>query len=458
MPTTLARTGHVGINVADLSRSVDFYAQALGLEVVGRSDDDGRRYAFLGHDGALVLTLWEQATTGFDASAAGLHHLSFQADDIDQVREVEQRLRSLGAELVHDGVVPHGEGAASGGVFFLDPDGTRLEVFAPTGAEGPLRRRTGRPAGSSDARAGWRYPPGERAMQERAGCGPRPTATPAGFAATSPEVAGAFLAQQPFVVVGWRAPAGGVWCSWLAGAPGFLHGRGREPVAIEAASRPGDPIAGLADGDHVGLLAIEPATRRRMRVNGVARRRRRLAGRGCRRGDLELPSFITPRDVAPAATGPVRRAGARGQGRGPPRPPTGRSSRRPTRSSWPRPRRRASTPRTAAASPASSRSRATPAWLAGLPRQRHVPQPGQPGADPHAGILVVDWATGATLQLTGRAHVDWDSPTDRTVVFDLVTAHRLTADRASPSSTDMAQVGGAADGPLGDRRRGDIGP
>lgn len=136
MSPVLARTGHVGINVTDLGRSVDFYGAALGLDVMGRSDTDGRRYAFLGAGDALVLTLWEQATAGFSAEAAGLHHLSFQADDIAQVQATEQRLKALGAAFTHDGIVPHAEGAASGGIFFTDPDGTRLEVFAPDGAQG----------------------------------------------------------------------------------------------------------------------------------------------------------------------------------------------------------------------------------------------------------------------------------------------------------------------------------
>lgn len=29
-------------------------------------------------------------------------------------------------------------------------------------------------------------------------------------------------------------------------------------------------------------------------------------------------------------------------------------------------------------------------------------------SDPHAGIIFVDFAAGNTLQLSGRAHVDWD--------------------------------------------------
>ena len=136
MNAVLARTGHVGINVTALARSVDFYEAAFGLDVMGRSDADGRRYAFLGADGTLVLTLWEQATAGFSTESAGLHHLSFQADDIAQVEATEQRLKAMGASFTYDGIVSHAEGAASGGIFFTDPDGTRLEVFAPEGAQG----------------------------------------------------------------------------------------------------------------------------------------------------------------------------------------------------------------------------------------------------------------------------------------------------------------------------------
>ncbi|CAM5442132.1 hypothetical protein SAVIM338S_02651 [Streptomyces avidinii] len=33
-------------------------------------------------------------------------------------------------------IVAHGEGARSGGIFFHDPDGTRLEIFSPTVDEG----------------------------------------------------------------------------------------------------------------------------------------------------------------------------------------------------------------------------------------------------------------------------------------------------------------------------------
>ncbi|GGO60547.1 VOC family protein [Nonomuraea cavernae] len=134
MSTPTLQTGHVGLNVTDLARSTAFYCQVLGLEVVGAQTDGDRRFAFLGREGTLLITLWQQSDGTFATGLPGLHHLSFQVADIDAVRRAETTLRELGAELVYDGVVPHGEGASSGGVFFTDPDGIRLEIFAPAGA------------------------------------------------------------------------------------------------------------------------------------------------------------------------------------------------------------------------------------------------------------------------------------------------------------------------------------
>src|SRR5262245_1384386 len=116
-------TGHVGLNVTDLARSKRFYAELLGLETEFESTAPGRRFAGLARGGKLLLTLWEQASDAFDGGRAGLHHLSFQVPSVGDVREAERRLAALGVTLLHDGVVRHAEGAASGGIFFLDPDG-----------------------------------------------------------------------------------------------------------------------------------------------------------------------------------------------------------------------------------------------------------------------------------------------------------------------------------------------
>ncbi|MEV0171876.1 VOC family protein [Streptomyces sp. NPDC050803] len=130
------RTGHLGLNVTDLDRSLAFYRDVLGFSLLAEGKEEDRRYAFLGADGRLVLTLWQQAQAPYDKARAGLHHLAFEADSVEQVREYETALREYGAEFAYEGVVAHAEGAASGGIFFHDPDGTRLEISVPSGVEG----------------------------------------------------------------------------------------------------------------------------------------------------------------------------------------------------------------------------------------------------------------------------------------------------------------------------------
>ncbi|MEV5975578.1 VOC family protein [Streptomyces sp. NPDC052114] len=133
--STAPRTGHIGLNVTDLERSLAFYRDVIGYGVIGEGKEEGRRFAFLGEGGRPVLTLWQQADAGYAPGRAGLHHLALEVDTIEQVRQYENALREYGVEFAYDGVVPHGEGAASGGIFFHDPDGTRLEIFAASGAE-----------------------------------------------------------------------------------------------------------------------------------------------------------------------------------------------------------------------------------------------------------------------------------------------------------------------------------
>ena len=128
-------TGHVGLNVNDLERSKEFYQDVFGFEVRGESTDADRKYAMLAQDGKLVLTLWQQSASGFSRETAGLHHLSFQAKSVAEIKGIEEKLRARGAKLIYDGIVLHSEGAKSGGIFFEDPDGIRLEIFATEGLQ-----------------------------------------------------------------------------------------------------------------------------------------------------------------------------------------------------------------------------------------------------------------------------------------------------------------------------------
>lgn len=134
MMTESFSTGHIGLNVSDLDRSSDFYRRVFDLESLGESRGE-KRYVFLGREGRLILTLWEQSRGRFATDAPGLHHLAFQTENMEEVEAVRERLLELGVEFLHDGIVAHSEGSSSGGIFFTDPDGIRLEIYSKSGAE-----------------------------------------------------------------------------------------------------------------------------------------------------------------------------------------------------------------------------------------------------------------------------------------------------------------------------------
>lgn len=80
-----------------------------------------------------------------------------------------------------------------------------------------------------------------------------------------------FFAQLPFVLVGSRDGTGQPWASMLTGDPGFISSPTERQLDVRARAHPSDPLhANLHDGAALGLLGIEPHTRRRNRANGIA--------------------------------------------------------------------------------------------------------------------------------------------------------------------------------------------
>jgi catechol 2,3-dioxygenase-like lactoylglutathione lyase family enzyme len=73
--STQFMTGHVGLNVRDLARSKRFYQDVFGFDLSVESNEEGRAFAFLTQNNAIVLTLWQQSDGSFAADKAGLHHL-----------------------------------------------------------------------------------------------------------------------------------------------------------------------------------------------------------------------------------------------------------------------------------------------------------------------------------------------------------------------------------------------
>lgn len=79
-----------------------------------------------------------------------------------------------------------------------------------------------------------------------------------------------FFGLLPMLFLGGLDDAGQPWATALAGDPGFVASPDVRTLRIGAGLRPGDPLQGLLRvGDHVGMLGLQPVTRRRNRVNGV---------------------------------------------------------------------------------------------------------------------------------------------------------------------------------------------
>lgn len=119
------------------------------------------------------------------------------------------------------------------------------------------------------------YHRGEIAAQERAGLTRQAAHAEPVIRNTVPAVAADFLAEQPFVVVGGADERGRIWATQLLGRPGFLSVPAPQTLLVDALPLPGDPLAGAgaASGGpvgpaRIGMIAIAPATRRRMRMNG----------------------------------------------------------------------------------------------------------------------------------------------------------------------------------------------
>ena len=80
----------------------------------------------------------------------------------------------------------------------------------------------------------------------------------------------AFYGQLPFLLVGVVDADGNPWATVLEGQPGFLSSPDAKALRISALPGPGDPAGpALKLGSAVGLLGIEPHTRRRNRLNGT---------------------------------------------------------------------------------------------------------------------------------------------------------------------------------------------
>lgn len=251
------------------------------------------------------------------------------------------------------------------------------------------------------------YPAGARFVQGLVGVTERAERNARALRGDIPEVAARFLAAQPQVMTSWVDRDQRVWASLLVGSPGFVHAPDDRHVVIRAEPSPGDPLEGLRDGDPLGVLGIEPETRRRMRVNGPVRRT----------DDGAL--LVTADRVVSNCTKYIAKR----------RHHVDPGALRPVRSEW-RSRLTEAQQRwlattdtfllaTAAEGVADISHRGGEPGFVTVVDDRHLTWPDYVGnamfltlgnihQNPRAGLLVVDWERGSTLQLTGTARVELD--------------------------------------------------
>jgi len=112
---------------------------------------------------------------------------------------------------------------------------------------------------------------GEQGMQARAGVRERMAQVGGQVIRTfMPEQHRLFFRQLPFIVAGSLDAARQPWASLLAGAPGFVDSPTPTTLRLNALPTAHSPLAAaLRPGTSLGLLGIEPHTRRRNRANGV---------------------------------------------------------------------------------------------------------------------------------------------------------------------------------------------
>ncbi|MBL1080664.1 pyridoxamine 5'-phosphate oxidase family protein [Streptomyces actinomycinicus] len=296
------------------------------------------------------------------------------------------------------------------------------------------------------------YHAGSRAVQDLAGVRDRADHVGRSLGQDIKAVAAAFLELQPLLVVGAAAPeTGRVWASALTGTPGFARATGLRRMSVtrdtaptsvrRPAGRPegargtaratthdphpdggADPLARAlrTAGTFIGTLALDPRTRRRMRLNGrleptatgfavaadqvfsncpkyIQRRQSyeyvpaRTPGSPHRLTELgaEQAAFVRAADTFFLAT--VHAAGTDAGHRG--GNPGFVRVVSPHELAWP-----------------------------DYPGNAMFLSLGNLRTDPRAGLLILDWDTGTTLQLTGEARTEFAADGARTVRFTLAEA------------------------------------
>ena len=117
----------MGMFVADAARMEDFYTRVLGFAVTDRGSLGATKLIFLSRDSRehhqIVLASGRPESLPFNS----INQISFRMAEFGGLREMHRRLET---EKVRD-LYPVSHGNALS-VYFLDPEGNRIELFVDT--------------------------------------------------------------------------------------------------------------------------------------------------------------------------------------------------------------------------------------------------------------------------------------------------------------------------------------
>ena len=120
---------HTMVRVGDLDKSIKFYTEALGMELLRKHDYPGGRFtlAFLGYgderENAVVELTHNWDTSSYDLGE-GFGHIAIGTDDIEGACS---RVRELGGMVTREpGPMTHGSTVIA---FVKDPDGYAIEFI-----------------------------------------------------------------------------------------------------------------------------------------------------------------------------------------------------------------------------------------------------------------------------------------------------------------------------------------
>jgi len=133
--TAFAGIHHVAVNVRDLERSVQWYADVLGFAPLFPYDTEDFDRRILRHPSGVVIGLTRHrhpdADAEFSERRTGLDHLALGVDSMEALEQWAKKLEAAG--VPHSGVtVTPATGSAL--IAFRDPDNIALEFYLAQGA------------------------------------------------------------------------------------------------------------------------------------------------------------------------------------------------------------------------------------------------------------------------------------------------------------------------------------